>query len=554
MYGKTMFFMVMQSVFDTNLQIHERFDLKGSWVGRLEGRKPTGTKAKCKFCNKKYIVGGSHNQICEVRGGDGNLRHQYDQVGKDLNWNHHMALPKESAKKVAKQLFLDSNFLSKMNCIDYSLLVGVHHRRFNVSHYSSADNFDIYGDRVSRTGGIPVSTHGSTRGSTVSGSTSRMSGRSVRNTDENHPSSSSPEVSARESINNSHIPGIHQVTSKPFHQATLGGMSVDEVHGPGIYFMGLIDILQQWNFRKRLEHFIRVYLLRQDKKGISVVNPKEYAERFQQRVVRELIYDASSHERAVIYPIRLTTPMAQVPVFIPPHNTQIQEPIQSAIALDNEDSSSFAATTRMNMEALLPISVNNTLPRRRPRSTASWGNRRSSNASPIPIRLSSVSPRPSALFPTTTYRCSRNSFDMVYPSYVDYCLPPVYSNLSPSSSAKSNTACDTRNSMISIGRTSEEEEEEEEMIEYDKSQSQGSRMGLGLSSASASPSPCSTRDFIGLSLDEKEEEEEEEVFSSSSSSSSSSSNVPVQDDDGNDYRIVHSPIYPEKSIQPTRSA
>jgi 1-phosphatidylinositol-4-phosphate 5-kinase len=29
MYGKTMFFIVMQSVFDTPLAIHERFDLKG---------------------------------------------------------------------------------------------------------------------------------------------------------------------------------------------------------------------------------------------------------------------------------------------------------------------------------------------------------------------------------------------------------------------------------------------------------------------------------------------------------------------------------------------
>lgn len=72
------------------------------------------------------------------------------------------------------------------------------------------------------------------------------------------------------------------------------GMSVNEVHGPGIYFMGLIDMLQHWNLRKRMEHFIRVYLLFQDRYGISVVNPKEYAQRFQQRVVHELIYDPSN--------------------------------------------------------------------------------------------------------------------------------------------------------------------------------------------------------------------------------------------------------------------
>ncbi|KAJ0401314.1 hypothetical protein ATCC90586_000821 [Pythium insidiosum] len=249
MYGKTVFFMVMQSVFDTTLQIHERFDLKGSWVGRLEGRKPTGTVATCKFCGKMYVVGGSHDQLCDVRRGEGNLRHQYDQVGKDLNWNRHMALPQATARAVAAQLIKDSSFLCSINCIDYSLLVGIHHRSFNVSHYSSAESFDV-----------------PPRASCCSSFVGRMSGSVCSN-----------------------------LPAKPFHQAIHGGMTVDEVHGPGIYFMGLIDILQQWNLRKRIEHFVRAYILMQDKQGISVVNPKQYADRFQQRVVRELIYDHSMY-------------------------------------------------------------------------------------------------------------------------------------------------------------------------------------------------------------------------------------------------------------------
>ncbi|KAG6973845.1 hypothetical protein JG688_00003365 [Phytophthora aleatoria] len=188
MYGKTVFFVVMQSVFATSLQIHERFDLKGSWVGRLEGRKPTGTVATCKFCNAEYTIGGSHDQRCNVRG-EGNMNHQYDQVGKDLNWNRHMALPYSTARAVAVQLTADSEFLCSINCIDYSLLVGIHHR---------------------------------------------------------------------------------------------------------LYYLGLIDILQQWNLRKRVEHFVRVYVLMQDRHGISVVNPRQYADRFQQRVIKELIYDAAA--------------------------------------------------------------------------------------------------------------------------------------------------------------------------------------------------------------------------------------------------------------------
>ncbi|KDO20963.1 hypothetical protein SPRG_14055 [Saprolegnia parasitica CBS 223.65] len=219
MYGKTVFFIVMQSVFDTPLQIHERFDLKGSWVGRLEGRKTRGTTVVCKYCAKEYVIGGTHDQMCDLNGG--NVRHAYDNVGKDLNWNHHMKLPRHIARRVAKQLQVDSHFLQEINCIDYSLLVGIHHRSFRVDAPSATTSPD----------------------------------------------------------------------EKPFHQANLGGMSVEEVYGPGVYFMGLIDILQQWNLRKRVEHFVRVYVLQQDRGGISVVKPAIYMDRFQRRVVKELIFD-----------------------------------------------------------------------------------------------------------------------------------------------------------------------------------------------------------------------------------------------------------------------
>ncbi|KAG7387929.1 phosphatidylinositol-4-phosphate 5-kinase-like protein 1 [Phytophthora pseudosyringae] len=292
MYGKTVFFVVMQSVFATSLQIHERFDLKGSWVGRLEGRKPTGTIATCKFCNAEYTIGGSHDQRCNVRR-EGNMNHQYDQVGKDLNWNRHMALPYSTARAVAVQLTADSDFLCSINCIDYSLLVGIHHRSFNVSHYSSADSFDS----------PALVHHDSCCSMSSAGGQFRVSNRSGRSysSDSYNFSINSSFVRNRSSSGGNRISRGCSCSSgsngvkKSLHQvAHGGGMSVDEVHGPGLYYLGLIDMLQQWNFRKRVEHFIRVYLLLQDRHGISVVNPRQYADRFQQRVIKELIYDAAA--------------------------------------------------------------------------------------------------------------------------------------------------------------------------------------------------------------------------------------------------------------------
>ncbi|RLN71659.1 hypothetical protein BBJ28_00020609 [Nothophytophthora sp. Chile5] len=313
MYGKTVFFVVMQSVFATSLQIHERFDLKGSWVGRLEGRKPTGTVATCKFCSADYMVGGSHDQRCDVRRGEGNLRHQYDQVGKDLNWNRHMALPFITARAVAQQLTLDSDFLCSINCIDYSLLVGIHHRSFNVSHYSSADSFDPppYGHResCSSVGSNASRSHSCSRSRRSSSGASSNGGAYNFSSNPSFVRDRSSSIGSRNSRACCCSSGVNSssASGKQFHRPTNGGMSVDEVHGPGVYYLGLIDMLQQWNFRKRVEHFVRVYVLMQDRHGISVVSPRQYAERFQQRVITELIYDgAASPTRDHVEDISLT--------------------------------------------------------------------------------------------------------------------------------------------------------------------------------------------------------------------------------------------------------
>nr|CAI9859001.1 Phytopthora agathidicda GPCR-PIPK 8 [Phytophthora agathidicida] len=341
MYGKTVFFVVMQSVFATSLQIHERFDLKGSWVGRIEGRKPTGTIATCKFCGTEYIVGGSHDQRCDVRRGEGNMRHQYDQVGKDLNWNRHMALPYATARAVAAQLTTDSDFLCSINCIDYSLLVGIHHRSFNVSHYSSADSFDSSGfvhDSCCSAGNQYRNTNRSARSSS-NGSSSSEYNFSVNSSFLRNRSSSSGSQSSRG--------GCHCSCKKTVQHFARGGMSVDAVHGPGLYYLGLIDILQQWNFRKRVEHFIRVYLLMQDRHGISVVNPRQYAERFQQRVIKELIYDtAAMPTRDQIEDISLTQLHIQ-----DRRNAQLVESSRTlSTMIASIDSSAFASPPSIQME------------------------------------------------------------------------------------------------------------------------------------------------------------------------------------------------------------
>jgi hypothetical protein len=71
--------------------------------------------------------------------------------------------------------------------------------------------------------------------------------------------------------------------------------------------MGIIDILQEWNLIKRAERCLKSFLLCQNSKGISVMPPVEYAERFEQRVIGAVI--EKDAEGSV--PVAATIPMSR---------------------------------------------------------------------------------------------------------------------------------------------------------------------------------------------------------------------------------------------------
>ena len=67
------------------------------------------------------------------------------------------------------------------------------------------------------------------------------------------------------------------------------------VEGPQSYHMGIIDILQRWTVRKRLERLAKSW--RRDAwAGISAVPPGEYAKRFTERVIFD-VFDAPELEQ-----------------------------------------------------------------------------------------------------------------------------------------------------------------------------------------------------------------------------------------------------------------
>jgi hypothetical protein len=53
--------------------------------------------------------------------------------------------------------------------------------------------------------------------------------------------------------------------------------------------MGIVDFLQEWNVRKRVERAAKIYIQRNDPQGVSVMRPLPYRDRFQKKM--EQIFD-----------------------------------------------------------------------------------------------------------------------------------------------------------------------------------------------------------------------------------------------------------------------
>jgi hypothetical protein len=145
--------------------------------------------------------------------------------------------------------------------MDYSLLIGVRRERFKVLD-TGASSGDAAHDRASRVSSM--------RETELSASTSFAQNNSI---------------AAR--------PGVASMVARPhgvvvqeavdgdaFKRDVDGGMRARLVEGPGTYYIGIIDVLQEWNWNKKIERFLKIYFKRNDADGISAIEPAAYSERF----------------------------------------------------------------------------------------------------------------------------------------------------------------------------------------------------------------------------------------------------------------------------------
>jgi len=222
---KRLHFVVMANMFNAPFEIHRRFDLKGSWVGRL---------------TKEAHLADASVALKDV---------DFQQANESIN------VGPDVKEKLMKQIESDSAFLRDNNIIDYSLLLGIHDVGAVRSEDSEEDEFKAV---------VQIQEVDTMEGQAyVSPCFSPSVARSSVNTTVTWPGSPSSAFAA----------GSAEI---PVHQRDLGGLlSADKKQ---LYFFGIIDILTPYDTMKKLEHHFKA--LRNERRGVSCCPPVFYSERF----------------------------------------------------------------------------------------------------------------------------------------------------------------------------------------------------------------------------------------------------------------------------------
>jgi len=214
MYGKELYFIIMCNVFPKDVVIHERWDLKGSWVQR-------------------------HGNAGVFVTGRGEVMKKESPLYFDNDIHHGIELHPAAATSIFHQLKEDAHFLAAQGLMDYSLLVGVVKARMEV-----LDNV------------VPAD----------------YSKELLRNL----------------------------TRDNPFLLDSSGGLRPICVEGASTYYVGMIDLLQRWNLKKKVEYYLKTLVLGRDKEGISAIDPAKYCQRFINRVTKKLfvgIHDEKAPSR-----------------------------------------------------------------------------------------------------------------------------------------------------------------------------------------------------------------------------------------------------------------
>ncbi|KAI7742180.1 hypothetical protein M8C21_029939, partial [Ambrosia artemisiifolia] len=239
-------FIVMGNLFCSEYRIHRRFDLKGSSHGRMTDK--------------------PEEEIDETT------------TLKDLDLNYVFRLQGDWFKELIKQINRDCEFLEAERIMDYSLLVGMHFRHDNTGDKMGLSPFLLRNGKSDS-----YQNEKFMRGC-------RFLEAELQDMDR--------VLSGRKPLIRlgANMPARAERMSRrsDFDQYTPGGFNnltpsrTGETYEVVLYF-GIIDILQDYDISKKLEHAYKS--LQADPSSISAVDPKLYSKRFRDFIGRIFVED-----------------------------------------------------------------------------------------------------------------------------------------------------------------------------------------------------------------------------------------------------------------------
>ncbi|XP_047340912.1 phosphatidylinositol 4-phosphate 5-kinase 6-like [Impatiens glandulifera] len=255
-------FVIMGNLFCTEYAIHRRFDLKGSSLGRNTDKPES-----------------------EIDG---------STTLKDLDLNYIFRLQKSWYQEFCKQVDRDCELLEQERIMDYSLLVGLHFREVTPEPGLTTT---ASGHRTP-TGSYLKVLHLSSILYESNQSIYRISGS--KSGGRTPPRLSKAEMDRKLSEPNKSLStftlGINmsaraeQMVRKSGNELQLIGEPTGDYYEV-IMFFGIIDILQDYDISKKLEHAYKSF--QYDATSISAVDPKQYAKRFRDFIFKVFAADDS---------------------------------------------------------------------------------------------------------------------------------------------------------------------------------------------------------------------------------------------------------------------
>ena len=244
-------FIVMMNVFNTSKTIHVRYDLKGSKLGRKVLK---GTNDDSKILKKADIA---------LKDLDLEERNERVYIG-------------EKREILMIQLKKDSVFLYKNGAIDYSLLLGIHYNGRELKKRNSKISF------------FPVKIHSSInlpkKIKTLNVGHGNNNTTNIFDFDKEHPSNMKFFVEEKSLIHrkledeNSNQSATIRMNTLKSNLWDYEDGGINSISGNEIYFMGIIDILTEYNCIKSFEHFFK--LIGSCSQKMSCVPPLTYMNRF----------------------------------------------------------------------------------------------------------------------------------------------------------------------------------------------------------------------------------------------------------------------------------